>query len=137
MKLVLRWRPFGRLTTARGRSRVRASILLLAALTACNSIDDGNAASIPVKRLWFTPFSSPGAWPGLPAVEGGLVLVANVGGMAAYVAATAQPRWRGATAESSGDTPHPRRAAFRDRRCSSTISRYSMMSTATAWWRWT
>ncbi|MFL5614060.1 MAG: PQQ-binding-like beta-propeller repeat protein [Gemmatimonadaceae bacterium] len=73
---------------------MRASALLLAVLTACNSIVDGNAASMSVKRLWFTPFSSPGAWPGLPAIDGGLVLVAGVGGMAAYDAATGQPRWQ-------------------------------------------
>src|SRR5436305_14880770 len=73
---------------------MRISTLLLAALTACNSIFEGNAPSSAVKLHWFTPFSSPGGWPGLPAVDAGLVVVAGIGGMAAYDAATGQPRWQ-------------------------------------------
>jgi len=47
-----------------------------------------------MKRLWFTPFSGQNGWPGLPAVDSGVVLVGVMGGIAAFDLRTGAPRWR-------------------------------------------
>ena len=47
-----------------------------------------------MNRLWFSPFSGQNGWPGLPAVDSGVVLVGVIGGIAAFDAVTGASRWR-------------------------------------------
>lgn len=68
-------------------------IFLLAAL-GCGSLLDGHAPSITMNRRWFTPFSGQNGWPGLPAVDSGVVVVGVIGGMAAFDVQTGALRWR-------------------------------------------
>ena len=68
-------------------------MLVLVALS-CASLLDGHAPSIAMNRLWFTPFSGQNGWPGLPAIDSGVVLVGVIGGIAAFDARTGAPRWR-------------------------------------------
>lgn len=74
--------------------RSRASLTLLLVALSCGSLVDGHAPTIPMNRLWFTPFSDQNGWPGLPAVDSSVVLVGVIGGISAFDAATGVPRWR-------------------------------------------
>jgi outer membrane protein assembly factor BamB len=47
-----------------------------------------------MNRLWFTPYSDQNGWPGLPAIDSGVVLVGVIGGIAAFDANTGASRWR-------------------------------------------
>ena len=77
----------------RGTPALTPFSFLLAAMS-CGSLLDGHAPSISMNRLWFTPFSGQNGWPGLPAVDSGVVLVGVVGGIAAFDARTGAARWR-------------------------------------------
>jgi outer membrane protein assembly factor BamB len=59
----------------------------------CGSIVDGHSTGATLKRLWFAPFAAPSAFPGLPAVASGVVVVGSVGGMSAFDAANGGARW--------------------------------------------
>jgi len=82
-----------------GSSRMRGSraplpVLFLLSALSCASLLDGHAPNITMNRLWFTPFSGQNGWPGLPAIDSGVVVVGVIGGMAAFDANTGIPRWR-------------------------------------------
>ena len=70
------------------------SVILLSIASTCGSLLDGHAPSISMNRLWFTPFSGQNGWPGLPAIDSGMVLVGVIGGVAAFDARTGEPRWK-------------------------------------------
>lgn len=70
------------------------SVVLLSIASTCSSLLDGHAPSISMNRVWFTPFSGQNGWPGLPAIESGVVLVGVIGGIAAFDARTGEPRWK-------------------------------------------
>ena len=75
-------------------SGVPRSVVFLLSSLSCASLLDGHAPRITMNNLWFTPFSGQNGWPGLPAVDSGVVVVGVVGGMAAFDARTGVPRWR-------------------------------------------
>src|SRR5690348_2910869 len=70
------------------------AMLFLVGSFSCGSLLDGHAPSITMNRLWFTPFVGQNGWPGLPAIESGVVVVGVVGGIAAFDARTGAARWR-------------------------------------------
>src|SRR3954469_8500384 len=71
-----------------------ASLVLILLALSCGSLLDGHAPGISMNRLWFTPYSDQNGWPGLPAVDSGVVLVGVIGGIAAFDATTGASRWR-------------------------------------------
>ena len=46
-----------------------------------------------MNRLWFAPFPYQNGWPGLPAIDAGVVLVGVIGGVSAFDASTGAARW--------------------------------------------
>jgi outer membrane protein assembly factor BamB len=46
-----------------------------------------------MNRLWFTRSPVPNGWPGLPAIDSGMVLVGVTGGISAFDASTGTARW--------------------------------------------
>lgn len=71
----------------------RASLLMV---LSCGSIVDGRSPSGVMNRLWLAPLPAPAGWPGLPAVDAGMVIVGMQGGMAAFDAQTGSSRWKAA-----------------------------------------
>jgi outer membrane protein assembly factor BamB len=84
---------FCRLHPSEIRKPSHGPLLLLLAGLSCGSLLDGHAPSISVNRLWFTPSSTPNGWPGLPAIDAGVVLVGVPGGISAFDATTGAARW--------------------------------------------
>ena len=80
----------------------RIALLSLLGVVGCGSIFDGHTPSIVMDRVWLARFATPSAWPGVAAVDGGLVIVGLQGGMAAFDARTGSARWR-ATIWSGGE----------------------------------
>lgn len=77
-------------------SHSRIARLSLLGILSCGSLVDGHSPSIVMDRVWLAPFATPSAWPGVPAVDGGLVIVGLQGGMAAFDARTGSSRWKAA-----------------------------------------